>query len=146
VISSRFGLNSPSFEEFLNVRGGVLEAVVDRRDMKIRNKSYSSLFNEFVPKKTQFTHERVEYIFLFEEPLKGSKWLKVFKICSFSALRPNFLSLVACIVLATVDLEEIPLVYGHLKTSLISCTPTIGRSNEILGWGGVGNRQLLCFF
>jgi hypothetical protein len=30
---------------------------VDRRDMKIPNKSYSSLFNEFVPKKTQFTHE-----------------------------------------------------------------------------------------
>jgi hypothetical protein len=22
----------------------------------------------------------------------------------------------------------------------------IVRSNEILGWGGVGNRQLLCFF
>jgi hypothetical protein len=29
----------------------------------------------------QFTHERVEYnVFLFEEPLKGSKWLKTFKI------------------------------------------------------------------
>jgi hypothetical protein len=23
---------------------------------------------------------------------------------------------------------------------------TIARSNEILGWEGVGNRQLLCFF
>jgi hypothetical protein len=34
-----------------------------------------------VPKKTQFAHERVEYnIFLFDEPLKGSKSLKTFKI------------------------------------------------------------------
>jgi hypothetical protein len=52
----------------------------------------SSLFNEFVcknerfkgpqvPKKAQFTQERVEYkVFLFDEPLKGSKWLKIFKI------------------------------------------------------------------
>jgi hypothetical protein len=33
-----------------------------------------------VPKKAQFTHERVEYIvFLFDEPLKGSKSLKIFK-------------------------------------------------------------------
>jgi hypothetical protein len=34
-----------------------------------------------VPKKAQFTHERVEYnVFLFHEPLKGSKSLKTFKI------------------------------------------------------------------
>jgi hypothetical protein len=34
----------------------------------------SSLFDEF-------THERVEYnVFLFDEPLKGSKSLKTFKI------------------------------------------------------------------
>jgi hypothetical protein len=34
-----------------------------------------------VPKKAQFTHERVEYnVFLFNEPLKGSKLLKIFKI------------------------------------------------------------------
>jgi hypothetical protein len=34
-----------------------------------------------VPKKAQFTHERVEYnVFLFDEPLKGSKLLKIFKI------------------------------------------------------------------
>jgi hypothetical protein len=34
-----------------------------------------------VPKKSQFTHERVEYkIFLFDGPLKGSKSLKFFKI------------------------------------------------------------------
>jgi hypothetical protein len=34
-----------------------------------------------VPKKAQFTHERVEYnVFLFDEPLKGSKSLKTFKI------------------------------------------------------------------
>jgi hypothetical protein len=33
------------------------------------------------PKKAQFTHERVEYkVFLFDEPLKGSKSLKTFKI------------------------------------------------------------------
>jgi hypothetical protein len=34
-----------------------------------------------VPKKAQFTHERVEYnVFLFDEPLKGSKSLKTFII------------------------------------------------------------------
>jgi hypothetical protein len=34
-----------------------------------------------VPKKVQFTHERIEYnVFLFHEPLKGSKLLKIFKI------------------------------------------------------------------
>jgi hypothetical protein len=34
-----------------------------------------------VPKKAQFIHERVEYnVFLFDEPLKGSKSLKTFKI------------------------------------------------------------------
>jgi hypothetical protein len=34
-----------------------------------------------VPKKVQFTQERVEYnVFLFEDPLKGSKSLKIFKI------------------------------------------------------------------
>jgi hypothetical protein len=33
-----------------------------------------------VPKKAQFTHERVEYnVFLYDEPLKGSKSLKIFK-------------------------------------------------------------------
>jgi hypothetical protein len=32
-------------------------------------------------KKPQFTHERVKYnVFLFDEPLKGSKSLKIFKI------------------------------------------------------------------
>jgi hypothetical protein len=32
-------------------------------------------------KKAQFTHERVEYnVFLFDESLKGSKLLKIFKI------------------------------------------------------------------
>jgi hypothetical protein len=53
-ISSRFGLNSPSLEEFLNVCGGALEAAAG----------------------------------------------------SFSALRPNFLSLAACVVLAIVGLED----------------------------------------
>jgi hypothetical protein len=34
-----------------------------------------------MPKKGQFTQERVEYtVFLFDEPLKGSKSLKIFKI------------------------------------------------------------------
>jgi hypothetical protein len=34
-----------------------------------------------VPKKVQFTQERVEYnVFLFDDPLKGSKSLKTFKI------------------------------------------------------------------
>jgi hypothetical protein len=34
-----------------------------------------------VPKKAQITQERVEYnVFMFDEPLKGSKSLKIFKI------------------------------------------------------------------
>jgi hypothetical protein len=34
-----------------------------------------------MPKKAQLTHERVEYkVFLFDELLKGSKSLKIFKI------------------------------------------------------------------
>jgi hypothetical protein len=34
-----------------------------------------------VPKKAQITQERVEYnVFLFDEPVKGSKSLKIFKI------------------------------------------------------------------
>jgi hypothetical protein len=34
-----------------------------------------------VPKKAQITQERVKYnVFLFDEPLKGSKSLKIFKI------------------------------------------------------------------
>jgi hypothetical protein len=34
-----------------------------------------------MPKKAQFTHERVKYnVFLFDEPLKGFKSLKIFKI------------------------------------------------------------------
>jgi hypothetical protein len=33
-----------------------------------------------MPKKVQFTQERVEYVFLFEDPLKGSKSFKIFKI------------------------------------------------------------------
>jgi hypothetical protein len=34
-----------------------------------------------MPKKAQFTHERVEYnVCLFDEALKGSKSLKIFKI------------------------------------------------------------------
>jgi hypothetical protein len=34
-----------------------------------------------VPKKVQFTQERVEYnVFLFDDPFKGSKSLKIFKI------------------------------------------------------------------
>jgi hypothetical protein len=31
-------------------------------------------------KKAQLTHEQVEYVFLFDEPLKESKSLKIFKI------------------------------------------------------------------
>jgi hypothetical protein len=34
-----------------------------------------------MPNKTQFTYKQVEYnVFLFDEPLKGSKSLKTFKI------------------------------------------------------------------
>jgi hypothetical protein len=47
---------------------------------------YSSLFDEFVnwaflARVGHFTHKRVEYnVFLFDEPLKGFKSLKTFKI------------------------------------------------------------------
>jgi hypothetical protein len=44
--------------------------------LEIKN---SSLFDEC--QKAQFAHERVEYnVFLFDEPLKGSKSFKIFKI------------------------------------------------------------------
>jgi hypothetical protein len=37
--------------------------------------------NEFVPKKAQFTHERIECnVFLFDEHLKGSNHLKYLKL------------------------------------------------------------------
>jgi hypothetical protein len=45
------------------------------------NWTFFSTSGPRVPKKGQFTHERVEYnVFLFDEPLKGSKSLKIFKI------------------------------------------------------------------
>jgi hypothetical protein len=76
--------------ELLFIVGFFLVFLFDRKN--------SSLFDEFVcklglswhawtikgprvPKKAQLTHERVEYnVFLFDEPLKGSKSLKTFKI------------------------------------------------------------------
>jgi hypothetical protein len=40
-----------------------------------------AFFGTRVPKKAQFTQERAEYnVFLFDDPLKGSKSLKTFKI------------------------------------------------------------------
>jgi hypothetical protein len=63
--------------------------VVLRRE-PIKWAQCSRLFDEFLcklgffgtsAKKAQFTQERVEYnVFLFDEPLKGSKSLKIFKI------------------------------------------------------------------
>jgi hypothetical protein len=56
-------------------------------NVRVSGKSieYSSLFDEFLcklgEKKTQFTQERVEYnFFLLDEPLKGSKSLKTFRL------------------------------------------------------------------
>jgi hypothetical protein len=49
-----------------------------------------------VPKKAQFTHERVEHnVSLFDEPLKGSKSLKIFNSLSGGGSRdvPPFLTL-----------------------------------------------------
>jgi hypothetical protein len=43
----------------------------------------SSFKGPRVPKKAQFTDERVEYVFLFDEPLKGYKSIKIFKIRTF---------------------------------------------------------------
>jgi hypothetical protein len=59
----------------------------------VRSQSFHSRFKgPRVPKKAQFTHERVEYnVFLCDEPLKGSKSLKTFKISltfRFDKLRP----------------------------------------------------------
>jgi hypothetical protein len=61
----------------------------DKTLNKVLNISNSSLFDEFhsrfkmahaCQKKAQFTHERVEYnVFLFDEPLKGSKSLIAIK-------------------------------------------------------------------
>jgi hypothetical protein len=45
------------------------------------NWAFLAWVGPWMPKKAQFTQERVEYkVFLFDEPLKGSKSLKIFKI------------------------------------------------------------------
>jgi hypothetical protein len=57
-----------------------LEIVVYLRSLFV-NWAFFGTQGPRVPKKPQFTHERVEYnVFLFDEPLKGSKSLKTFKI------------------------------------------------------------------
>jgi hypothetical protein len=43
-------------------------------------------------------------------------------------------------VLSTNDVEEQNTKSKYMREAYIA------RSNEFLGWGGVGNRQLLCFF
>jgi hypothetical protein len=102
-----FFLDSDSPSNCLNARIKILLSYIRKflkKKIKLEN---SSLFDEFVcklglfwhawailkrernerfkgprvPKKAQFTHERVEYnVFLFDEPLKGPKSLKTFKI------------------------------------------------------------------
>jgi hypothetical protein len=66
-----------------------MTAVLRCRDFEIPSKVKSSCVNwaffwhewARVPKKAQFTDERVEYnVFLFDEHLEGPKWLKIFKI------------------------------------------------------------------
>jgi hypothetical protein len=44
-----------------------------------------------------------------------------------------------------IDRRQTPIVFkaGTVKSV---CTAYTARSNEMLGWEGVGNRQLLCFF
>jgi hypothetical protein len=45
--------------------------------------------------------------------------------------------------------KRLNLLYSCRKICLQECEEkslSIARSNEILGWEGVGNRQLLCFF
>jgi hypothetical protein len=45
----------------------------------VENASETSVLKAHECQKTQFTQERVEYnVFLFDEPLKGSKSLKIF--------------------------------------------------------------------
>jgi hypothetical protein len=38
------------------------------------------------------------------------------------------------------------LLMSKQKSVFLTSNANIARSNEILGWEGVGNRQLLCFF
>jgi hypothetical protein len=68
--------NSSLFDEFLCKLGLFWHAwTILKRERNERLKGPR------VSKKAQFTHERVEYnVFLFDEPLKGSKSLKTFKI------------------------------------------------------------------
>jgi hypothetical protein len=59
--------NSSLFNEFVCKLGffGMSRSVRFTRDFK----------GPRVPKRAQFTHERVEYnVLLFDEPLKGSNW------------------------------------------------------------------------
>jgi hypothetical protein len=71
---------------FLILRGGLFLFLASERVENKCNSSLCFLTSERfkgprVPKKAQFTHEQVEYsVFLFDEPLKGSKSLKIFKI------------------------------------------------------------------
>jgi hypothetical protein len=54
---------------------------------------WTSLKGPRVPKKAKITQERVEYnVFLFDEPLKGSKSLKIFKISLTMTFRFDKLS------------------------------------------------------
>jgi hypothetical protein len=68
--------NSTLFDEFVCKLGLFWHA------WAILKRSFHSRFKgPRVPEKAQFTHERVEYnVFLFDEPIKGSKSLKTFKI------------------------------------------------------------------
>jgi hypothetical protein len=51
------------------------EALVSERALDVGSVAFKAMST-----KTKFTQERVEYVFLFDEPLKGSKSLKIFKI------------------------------------------------------------------
>jgi hypothetical protein len=67
--------NSSLFDEFVCKLGPFRHAwAILKREWNERFKGPR------VPKKAQLTNERVEYVFLFDEPRKGLKSLKTFKI------------------------------------------------------------------
>jgi hypothetical protein len=70
-------INSSLFDEFLCKLGFFLARVGQFKTLV----SLAFYNGPLVPKNPQFTQERVEYnVFLFDEPLKGPKSLKIFKI------------------------------------------------------------------
>jgi hypothetical protein len=68
------------------------------------------------------------------------------KIVCVIRIKSNFLQLLQWLGYASLRLAMQTNCSSKKVPLLILITQYIARSNEILGWEGVGNRQLLCFF